>query len=67
MRRPETAFVRSNPLPQVYTPEQVAEVLKIGRSKVYELVTTGGLSVKIGRLRRLPQRAIEESLEDRAP
>jgi len=40
------------PLP---TAEEVAESLKIGRCKVYDLIRTGELqSIKIGRLRRIP-------------
>ena len=37
------------------TAEEVAENLKIGRCKVYDLIRTGELqSIKIGRLRRIP-------------
>jgi excisionase family DNA binding protein len=37
------------------TAEQAAEMLNIGRCKVYDLLRTGELeSVKIGRLRRIP-------------
>jgi excisionase family DNA binding protein len=37
------------------TAEEVAESLKIGRCKVYDLIRTGELqSIKIGRLRRIP-------------
>jgi excisionase family DNA binding protein len=37
------------------TAEQTAEMLNIGRCKVYDLLRTGELeSVKIGRLRRIP-------------
>jgi len=36
-------------------PEEVAELLSIGRSKVYELIGTGQLaSVRIGACRRVP-------------
>lgn len=39
---------------QTYTVEQVAEVLQIGRDKVYGLLRTGQLrSIKIGKLRRI--------------
>lgn len=52
--------------PLLLTPEQAAEQLGVGRSKVYELIGTGELeSVKIGRLRRVPAdapRAYVESL-----
>jgi excisionase family DNA binding protein len=37
------------------TAEQAAEMLNIGRCKVYDLLRTGELeSIKIGRLRRIP-------------
>lgn len=46
------------------TPEQAAERLGIGRSKVYELIGTGELeSVKIGRLRRVPVDALTTFVE----
>jgi excisionase family DNA binding protein len=39
---------------QAYTVEQVAEILNIGRDKVYFLLRTGQLrSIKIGKLRRI--------------
>ncbi|MGH8926385.1 MAG: helix-turn-helix domain-containing protein [Acidimicrobiia bacterium] len=42
-------------------PEEAAEVLSIGRSKVYELIGTGELpSVRIGASRRIPAEAIVE-------
>jgi excisionase family DNA binding protein len=53
---------------QAYTVEQVAEILHIGRDKVYYLLRTGQLrSVKIGKLRRITSRHIAEfitSLEE---
>ncbi|WP_344589282.1 helix-turn-helix domain-containing protein [Actinomadura vinacea] len=55
---------------QAYTVEQVAEILNIGRDKVYFLIRTGQLrSIKIGKLRRITDRHIAEfvtSLEDAA-
>jgi excisionase family DNA binding protein len=42
-------------------PEEVAELIGIGRTKVYELIGTGVLaSVKIGNSRRIPRIAVEE-------
>ena len=42
-------------------PEEAAEVLSIGRSKVYELMGTGELaSVRIGASRRIPADALVE-------
>jgi excisionase family DNA binding protein len=39
---------------QVYTVKQVAEILQVGRDKVFMLIRTGRLrSIKIGRLRRI--------------
>ena len=45
----------------LFTPEEAAEVLSIGRSKVYELIGTGELaSVRIGTSRRVPTGALVE-------
>lgn len=42
-------------------PEEAAEVLSIGRSKVYELIGTGELaSVRVGASRRIPADALVE-------
>ena len=42
---------------QAYTVEQIAEMLHIGRDKVYYLLRTGQLrSIKIGKLRRITDR-----------
>jgi excisionase family DNA binding protein len=53
---------------QAYTVEQVAEILHIGRDKVYFLLRTGQLrSIKIGKLRRITRQHIAEfiaSLEE---
>ncbi|MDQ3153224.1 MAG: helix-turn-helix domain-containing protein [Actinomycetota bacterium] len=47
--------------PQLLTAEEVAEVLGIGRTRVYELLYAGELrSVKIGRLRRVPVDSLRE-------
>lgn len=41
------------------TPEVAAERLACGRTKIYELLRSGELeSVKVGRLRRIPEDAI---------
>jgi excisionase family DNA binding protein len=46
---------------RVYTVEQVAETLQIGRDKVYMLLRTGRLrSVKIDRLRRITHRQLAD-------
>jgi excisionase family DNA binding protein len=45
----------------VYTVEEAAQVLKISRWKIFDLIRTNQLrSVKIGGLRRIPCNAIEE-------
>lgn len=44
--------------------EETAESFSVGRCKIYELVASGELYlVKIGRLRRIPARAIERFIE----
>jgi excisionase family DNA binding protein len=44
-----------------YTVEQIAEMLHIGRDKVYVLLRTGQLrSIKIGRSRRITDRHLAE-------
>jgi excisionase family DNA binding protein len=46
---------------EAYTVEQVAEMLHIGRDKVYYLLRTGQLrSIKIGKLRRITSRHVAE-------
>lgn len=46
---------------QAYTVEQVAEILHIGRDKVYQLLRTGQLhSIKIGKLRRITDKHLAE-------
>ncbi|MGH3380293.1 MAG: helix-turn-helix domain-containing protein [Actinoallomurus sp.] len=52
---------------QAYTVEEVADMLHVGRDKVYYLLRTGQLrSIKIGKLRRITDQhlaALIESLE----
>jgi excisionase family DNA binding protein len=46
---------------QAYTVEQVAEILHIGRDKVYYLLRTGQLrSIKIGNSRRITNQHLAE-------
>jgi excisionase family DNA binding protein len=46
--------------PLLLKPEEVAECLNIGRSKVYELMRAGDLeSVQIGTCRRVTRAAVE--------
>ena len=43
------------------TPENAAELLAVGRTKLYELLRAGDLrSVKIGKSRRIPAEAVHE-------
>jgi excisionase family DNA binding protein len=47
----------------IYTVEEAAQMLKISRWKLFDLIRTNQLrSVKIGGLRRIPHTAIEEYL-----
>jgi excisionase family DNA binding protein len=49
---------------QAYTVEQVAEMLHVGRDKVYYLLRTGQLhSIKIGKLRRITDRHLAEFID----
>jgi excisionase family DNA binding protein len=46
---------------QAYTVEQVAEMLHVGRDKVYYLLRSGQLrSIKIGKLRRITNKHLAE-------
>ena len=46
---------------QAYTVEQVADMLHVGRDKVYYLLRTGQLrSIKIGKLRRITSQHLAE-------
>ena len=46
---------------QAYTVEQVAEMLHVGRDKIYYLLRTGQLrSIKIGKLRRITNKHLAE-------
>ena len=46
------------------TPEEAAETLSIGRTKVYELLALGVLrSVQIGKSRRIPVAAVHELVD----
>ncbi|WP_412743472.1 helix-turn-helix domain-containing protein [Krasilnikovia sp. MM14-A1004] len=51
--------------PVVLTVEEAAEMLKVGRTTVYDLIRTGDLrSVMIGRLRRIPYTGVLAYLAD---
>ena len=52
---------------RLLTPLQVAELLNIGRSTVYELLASGDLpSVRVGRSRRVPLGSVEEYVKSLA-
>ncbi|GAB2829082.1 excisionase family DNA binding protein [Lentzea nigeriaca] len=47
----------------VYRVEEVARALRVGRTKVFDLIRAGELpSVKIGGSRRVPAQSVEEYL-----
>jgi excisionase family DNA binding protein len=49
------------PLTLLLTPEEAAQALRVGRSKVYDLMRSGALrSVKIGGSRRISATALAE-------
>jgi len=55
------ALTGSRRAPLLLTVEETAELLHIGRSKVFDLIRCRDLdSVKIGRLRRVPESAVHE-------
>jgi excisionase family DNA binding protein len=49
------------------TPEEAAERLSVGRSRIFELIATGRLrSVRIGASRRVPASALIDFVNDLA-
>jgi excisionase family DNA binding protein len=49
---------------RLYRVEEVARIMQIGRSKVFDLMRSGELaSVKIGGSRRVPAQAIDSYLD----
>lgn len=60
-----TVTVQTQPVPKMLlTPEEAAQVLGIGRTKVYELLVTNALeSVKIRACRRIPASCLGEFVE----
>ena len=51
---------------QAYTVEQAAEILHVGRDKIYYLLRTGQLrSIKIGKLRRITDEHLAEFIASR--
>ncbi len=62
LRQPDSAPTSSEPgAPLLYRIEAAADLLGIGKTKLYELVPAGDLStVKIGRATRVPLDSLEE-------
>ncbi|WP_380164840.1 helix-turn-helix domain-containing protein [Jannaschia sp. R86511] len=51
--------------PLLLTPEEVADVLRVGRSRVYDLMRSHRLvSVKIGGSRRVPIAAVRKFVDE---
>lgn len=51
--------------PDVLTPDDVIEILNIGRNKVYEMLNNGTIkSIRIGRKHRIPKKILIEYLEN---
>jgi len=51
--------------PLLYSVNQVAHILSIGRTATYDLIRSGRLqSVKIGASRRIPSAAVDQFLRD---
>jgi len=63
---PETPSTQLLLLPQLLTIPEVAAMLKIGRTKVYDLIKTDSLPVvQIGSAKRVPVASLNEWLEHR--
>ena len=49
----------------LFTPEEAAECLSIGRSRIFELISSGRLrSVRIGVSRRIPAEALTDFVKE---
>lgn len=62
---PASSLDRSAPVTKLLlTADEAAEIIGIGRTKVYELLRLGHIeSVRIGRCRRIPLRAVHAYVE----
>lgn len=50
----------------LYRPDEVAEMLSLGKSKVFELMASGEIaSISCGRARRVPRESLEQWLRER--
>ena len=64
--RPETQLIQPMNPPQMLTIPEVAAVLKIGRTKVYDLIKHEGLPVaQFGDLKRVPVAKLQKWLNER--
>ncbi len=55
----------SDSVPDVLTPTEVANILKLGRTTTYELLRTGAInSIKIGRKIIVPKKFLEDFIEE---
>jgi excisionase family DNA binding protein len=64
--RPETQLIQPMNPPQMLTIPEVAAVLKIGRTKVYDLINHEGLPVaQFGDLKRVPVAKLQKWLNER--
>jgi excisionase family DNA binding protein len=62
--RNSTRYSSSNLTPFLLRPEEAAELLGIGRSKLFELLASGAIrSVRIGNARRIPLSAVQEFVQ----
>lgn len=51
--------------PELLRPEEVAKILAVARSTVFELLRAGDLpAVRIGRAVRIPRKALDRWIED---
>ena len=63
-----TAIAPATVVRLLYTPEEAAEALAVGRSTVYELMKAGALEfVKLGRSRRIRRDALETYVASLTP
>lgn len=52
--------------PLLLTVEEASKLLGVSRSKMYEMVATGEVrSIKIGRMRRVPRKILDEYVEEK--
>lgn len=52
-------MINTDPLPKVYTPEQIAQILQLSKNTVYDLISRGEIvAKKIGKVYRIPASSI---------